>query len=314
MQDCASDRDPARPERAARGRHHPGARRGREDRPRPGQDAERRAIRGDRRRRRLDRRDRRRGPGARRRGRRPPRAARGRRAAIRDGWAVGVARRRPYLALVSGDDQHEPGELAAALDALLAAEADYVQGSRWMPGGQVVGAIGGRGCGTRLYSLVFSVLAVRRVTDATNGFRVFRSELLRDPAIDLDQALARQLRPRAVRPVQGDPRGYRVIELPVTVRYHADEGYTKMRGMQRLVAAVPARPAAADRGEAMSQMSTGALVRGAAGPRDRRGRLRRRGRDPPARGRGRPGDRPRRPVHGQGRRRCRPAPSSSEGR
>src|SRR5665811_1843815 len=29
-------------------------------------------------------------------------------AAIRDGWKAGLARNRPYLALVSGDDQHEP--------------------------------------------------------------------------------------------------------------------------------------------------------------------------------------------------------------
>ena len=29
-------------------------------------------------------------------------------AAIRDGWRAGVARERPYLALLSGDDQHEP--------------------------------------------------------------------------------------------------------------------------------------------------------------------------------------------------------------
>ena len=27
-------------------------------------------------------------------------------------------------------------------------------------------------------------------------------------------------------------RGYRVIEVPCTVRYHAKEGYTKMRGLR----------------------------------------------------------------------------------
>ena len=32
-------------------------------------------------------------------------------AAIRDGWKAGLERNRPYLALVSGDDQHEPDEL-----------------------------------------------------------------------------------------------------------------------------------------------------------------------------------------------------------
>ena len=153
-------------------------------------------------------------------------------AAIRDGWKAGLARNRPYLALVSGDDQHEPAELSGALDLLLAGSADYVQGSRWMPGGRVVGPTGGRGFGTRVYSVVFSVLAFHRVTDATNGFRVFRSELLRDPAINLDQAWmdSYDLEPYVL--FQVIRRGYRVVEYPVTVRYHAAEGYTKMRGIR----------------------------------------------------------------------------------
>lgn len=153
-------------------------------------------------------------------------------AAIRDGWLAGLSRDRPYLALISGDDQHEPEELVAALRALQEAGADYVQGSRWLAGGRVVGATGGRGLGTRFYSLVFSILALRRITDATNGFRVFRSDVLRDPRIRIDQPwldsydLEPYLLYKTIR------SGYRVIESPCTVRYHAREGYTKMRGLR----------------------------------------------------------------------------------
>lgn len=153
-------------------------------------------------------------------------------AAIRDGWAAGRQRGRPYLALLSGDDQHEPGELISALEALLAADADYVQGSRWLPGGKVVGSTGGRGLGTRIYSIVFSVLAGRRITDATNGFRIFRTSLLLDPRIDLEQTwlTSYDLEPYMLfKAIQG---GYKVIEHPVTVVYHATEGYTKMRGLK----------------------------------------------------------------------------------
>ncbi len=73
-------------------------------------------------------------------------------AAIRDGWRAGIERQRPYLALISGDDQHEPGELVRTLDALLARKADYAQGSRWRRGGRVEGPAGSRGLGTRFYS------------------------------------------------------------------------------------------------------------------------------------------------------------------
>ena len=70
-------------------------------------------------------------------------------AAIRSGFECGVDRGRPWLAILSGDDQHEPADLVGAFDAALASGADYIQGSRWMPGGHVIGASGGRGIGTR---------------------------------------------------------------------------------------------------------------------------------------------------------------------
>jgi dolichol-phosphate mannosyltransferase len=152
--------------------------------------------------------------------------------AIRDGWKAGIARNRPYLALLSGDDQHEPAEIVAALDALLAADADYLQGSRWMPGGRVIGDTGGRGLGTRVYSIAFSILAGRRITDATNGFRVFRSSILADPRIDIGQSWldSYDLEPYVLfKAIRGR---YKVIQFPCTVVYHSHVGYTKMRGIR----------------------------------------------------------------------------------
>ena len=70
------------------------------------------------------------------------------------------------------------------------------------------------------------------MTDATNGFRIFRTAILRDPAIKLDQPwlTSYDLEPYLLYKVIR--RGYRLIEHPVTVRYHAHEGYTKMRGLR----------------------------------------------------------------------------------
>jgi len=153
-------------------------------------------------------------------------------AAIRDGFLVALQRERPYLALISGDDQHKPAELVPALDTLVASAADYVQGSRWTRGGAVEGAVGTRATGTRIYSLVFSILARKRITDATNGFRIFKSAILSDPAITIDQAWlsSYELEPYILyKAIRG---GYRVIEVPCTVRYHHAETYTKMRGVR----------------------------------------------------------------------------------
>ena len=152
-------------------------------------------------------------------------------AAIRDGWDAGIARRRPYLALISGDDQHEPGELVAALETLLRRNADYAQGSRWMRGGRIVGMVTSRQMGTRIYSVVFSLLALRRVSDATNGFRIFRTAILEDPKINIHQAWLKSYELEPYLLYKAIRRGYRVIEVPVTVRYHAAEGFTHMRGL-----------------------------------------------------------------------------------
>ena len=153
-------------------------------------------------------------------------------AAIRDGFEAAAGRQRAYVALIAGDDQHDPTELAAALDALLAADADYLAGSRWIPGGRVIGITTGRSWGTRFYSVCFSILAFRRVTDATNGFRIFRTSILSNPGIKLGQAwlTSYDLEPYLLFKVIRN--GYSVIEFPVTVRYHARESYTKMRGLR----------------------------------------------------------------------------------
>ena len=153
-------------------------------------------------------------------------------AAIRDAWLAGAERGRPYLALISGDDQHDPADLVTAFEALLAAKADYLQGSRWVTGGRVEGPAGRRALGTRLYSRLFSLLAGHRSTDSTNGFRIFRTSILSDPTIQIGQAWLDRydLEPYVLyKALRGR---YRVIEHPVTVRYHSAEGYTKMRGLK----------------------------------------------------------------------------------
>jgi dolichol-phosphate mannosyltransferase len=156
--------------------------------------------------------------------RRPWRGGAG--AAIRTGWTCALERGRPYLALIAGDDQHEPGELLRATDALLASDADYVQGSRRLPGGATPGAWRSRRTANLLYSVAFSALARRRVSDPSNGFRVFRASVLTDPAIDLEQGwldgyeLEPYLLYKAV-------RRHRVIEVPVTVSFRDERPGTK---------------------------------------------------------------------------------------
>lgn len=140
-------------------------------------------------------------------------------AAIRTGWRCAIERGRPYLALIGGDHQHDAADLAPALETLLATRADYVQGSRFRPGGRIIWSTPTRRVMMTLYSALVSVLAGRRITDASNGFRLLRKEVLDDPEIDLAQSWldGYALEPYLLYKVL---RRHRYVEVPVTVRFH----------------------------------------------------------------------------------------------
>jgi len=161
-------------------------------------------------------------------------------AAIRVGWRCAIERGRPFLALIGGDHQHEPADLVPALETLLASRADYVQGSRLMPGGRMIGSTRTRRVTMTLYSRLVSALARGRTTDASNGFRLMRAEVLADPAIDLDQDWldGYALEPYLLFKVL---RRHRVVEVPVTVRFHGSPATpiaARIREWLRLIAPV----------------------------------------------------------------------------
>ena len=149
-------------------------------------------------------------------------------AAIRTGLVTAREMGLEIAVILSGDDQHEPIELPRVLAPLAAGEADLVQGSRWLPGGATPGIPVGRRWLTRLYPRLFRLASGYPSTDGTNGFRGFRLSLLDDPRIRLDQRWLDRYELEPYLLYQTVRCGYRVREVPVTVRYH-DRGTTKMR-------------------------------------------------------------------------------------
>jgi dolichol-phosphate mannosyltransferase len=148
-------------------------------------------------------------------------------AGIRTGLMTARAEGFEFAAILSGDDQHEPDELPRVLEPLFAGNADLVQGSRWLPGGATPGIPPDRRWLTRVYPLLFRLASGYPSTDGTNGFRAFRLAMLDDPRIRLDQDWLDRYELEPYLLYQAVRAGYRVREVPVTVRYHA-RGTTKM--------------------------------------------------------------------------------------
>ena len=149
-------------------------------------------------------------------------------AGIRTGLVAAKQEGFEFAAILSGDDQHEPDELPRVLTPLFEDRADLVQGSRWLPGGATPGIPPDRRWLTRLYPLLFRIASGYPSTDGTNGFRAFRLAMLDDPRIRLDQPWLDRYELEPYLLFQAVRCGYRVREVPVTVRYHA-RGTTKMR-------------------------------------------------------------------------------------
>ena len=159
----------------------------------------------------------------------------------KENYGIGAAMKRVFqyaldhdydvLVIQAGNDKDDPLEIPALLAPLERDGADFVQGSRFLEGGGFGNMPKYRVLSTRvIHPLIFSLAAGKRVTESTNGFRAFRTALLRDPRIDWRQEWLDRYELEPYLMLKAIALGYRHVEVPVTKVYppHA-QGYTKMR-------------------------------------------------------------------------------------
>jgi len=147
----------------------------------------------------------------------------------RTGWLYGYLKNFDLIVELAGDNQDVPSEIPRAVDKLIDDNLDYVQGSRWLKEGKRENMTFSRTILTWFYSFIFRIIFRKKITDATNGFRVFRKEVLDNPKLNLwqDWLLQYEMEPYLL--IQTCRAGYKVSEVPVTKRYHNDmKDNTKM--------------------------------------------------------------------------------------
>jgi len=150
-------------------------------------------------------------------------------AAIRTGIEWGQEHRIALTGIMAGDDQDDPNELIRLAEAIVDRGCEFVQGSRYLPGGTRLHQPFSRTVMTIGYSVMFSAVTLRRITDATNGFKLFRTEICRTWPLQQSWLDRYELEPYLL--YQAIRRGCRVCEVPVTKYYPPDRsvGYTKMK-------------------------------------------------------------------------------------
>jgi dolichol-phosphate mannosyltransferase len=150
---------------------------------------------------------------------------RGMAAALRTGIAAALAARSPEfqaVAFMDADLTHAPEDVPRLVAPIVEGHADFVLGSRYVPGGRMRGVPFAR----RAISVVGNAAARRllgvTVGDLTSGFRAARINVLRTITLE-ENGFGIQMEGS----VKAYRAGFRVAEVPITLGVRKS-GYSKM--------------------------------------------------------------------------------------
>jgi glycosyltransferase involved in cell wall biosynthesis len=143
---------------------------------------------------------------------------RGQGAAFRVGYALARGAGARFIVTTDGDGQYVGSEIDPLLQPLVAGEADFVVGSRWLGRQETTDRI--RRSGSRFFGRLATILTGRRITDTSSGFRAMTVEVTEAVTLRQPQYQASELLMEAL------AKGFRFVEVPMTMRKRS-HGQTK---------------------------------------------------------------------------------------
>ncbi|HOU59875.1 MAG TPA: glycosyltransferase family 2 protein [Kiritimatiellia bacterium] len=140
--------------------------------------------------------------------------------AIRNVFRYASEHHYEAIVILPGNNKNDPTEVGRLLQPIAEGRADYVQGSRYLPGSRHDHTPLFRLVMVKVHALFLSVLLRRHITDALEGFRAIRMSILDDPAICVEQDWLDTygLETYLFYKVAADPK-YRYVEVPVSKIY-----------------------------------------------------------------------------------------------
>jgi glycosyltransferase involved in cell wall biosynthesis len=134
---------------------------------------------------------------------------RGQGAALRLGYRIAREGGASYIVTTDADGQYNPAEIERLLAPILAGRADFVTGSRALGSEETTDPV--RRLGVRVFALIISVLAGKRITDPAFGLRAMRAEVTGSVQLEQPQYQSAELLIAVI------ARGFRVAEVPATI-------------------------------------------------------------------------------------------------
>ena len=153
-------------------------------------------------------------------------------AQLRCGYAFALDQGYEGIVTIDGNDKDDPAAIPA-FAAALRQGIDFVQASRFIPGGVAENTPALRSLAIRLvHAPLLSAFSGFRWTDTTQGFRAYSRRLLVDPAVAPFRDIFVEYELLAYLSYRAPRLGYRCAELPAARRYPRGKVPTKISSVR----------------------------------------------------------------------------------
>ncbi|NQU77295.1 glycosyltransferase family 2 protein [Candidatus Falkowbacteria bacterium] len=138
--------------------------------------------------------------------------------AIRRGLEYALKKNYDIIVVMAGNGKDNPSEIPRLVKPIVEQDYDYVQGSRYLKGGEYGKMPLHRTIVTRVYPFLVRLLYAKKITDGTNGFRAYKASILKDKRINLHQEWLRECLEYylSIKVIQ---LKYKITEAPVSKLY-----------------------------------------------------------------------------------------------
>lgn len=153
-------------------------------------------------------------------------------AQIRMGFHFCISHEYEYVITMDGNNKDDPDAITNIIKALESG-VDFVQGSRFIKGGQAFNTPRLRYMAIRFIHAPLTSLAAKYwFTDTTNGFRGHSAKLLRHPELQIFRDIFETYELLAYIPIRSSQVGLKICEVPVARSYPKDVAIpTKIHGL-----------------------------------------------------------------------------------
>lgn len=138
---------------------------------------------------------------------------------LKTGFQIALRHGADVVVTMDADGQHPADQLPDLVEPIMADEADYVFGSRYLGENQSDNSLT-RESGIRVFTWLINRLSKTDITDCTNGYRAIRGPQLAKLTLTEERFSAPELI------IEARKNGLRIQEIPITIRKR-EAGETK---------------------------------------------------------------------------------------